>query len=118
MLGVLAWKQREGWPPRAAWPGIVASGLLWFGVYMVALNWGEQKVDAGTAAMVVSLGPLVIALLSGWFLKEGFPRSLVSGVTVSLVGVVVVGIATSDVGYASVAGYCSACWLRCRSLPR
>ena len=24
---------------------------------MVSLNWGEQKVDAGTAAMVVSLGP-------------------------------------------------------------
>ncbi len=104
VLGVLAWKQREGWPPRAAWPGIVASGLLWFGVYMVALNWGEQKVDAGTAAMVVSLGPLVIALLSGWFLKEGFPRGLLAGVTVSLAGVVVVGIATSGAGHASVAG--------------
>jgi drug/metabolite transporter (DMT)-like permease len=72
---------------------------------MVALNWGEQKVDAGTAAMVVSLGPVVVALLSGWMLKEGFPRGLLAGVTVSFGGVVVVGIATSSgSGRASAAG--------------
>lgn len=41
---------------------------------MVALNWGEQQVDAGTAAMVVNIGPVLIALLGGWLLKEGFPR--------------------------------------------
>jgi drug/metabolite transporter (DMT)-like permease len=68
VLGLVAWARREGWPPRAAWPGIVASGVLWFGVYMVALNWGEQKVDAGTAAMVVGVGPVIIALLGGWLL--------------------------------------------------
>lgn len=62
--------RREGLPPRAAWPGIALSGLLWFGLYMVALNWGEQKVDAGTAAMVVNIGPMLIALLGGWLLRE------------------------------------------------
>jgi len=104
VLGVVAWHRREPWPPRAAWPGIVASGFLWFGVYMVALNWGEQKLDAGTAAMVVSLGPVIVALLSGWLLKEGFPRGLMTGLVVSLAGVVVVGIATSRAGHASTAG--------------
>jgi drug/metabolite transporter (DMT)-like permease len=48
---------RQGLPPRAAWPGIVVSGVIWFGIYMVALNWGEQLVDAGTAAMLVNVGP-------------------------------------------------------------
>jgi drug/metabolite transporter (DMT)-like permease len=104
VLGLVSLLRREGWPARAAWPGIVASGLLWFGVYMVALNWGEQKVDAGTAAMVVNIGPVVVALLSGWLLKEGFPRSLLLGLAVSFAGVVVVGIATSGGGGAPVTG--------------
>jgi EamA-like transporter family len=46
VLGLVSLGRREGWPPRAAWPGIAAAGVLWFGVYTVALNWGEQKVDA------------------------------------------------------------------------
>jgi drug/metabolite transporter (DMT)-like permease len=95
VLGVISLSQRPGWPPRAAWPGIVATGALWFGVYMVALNWGEQHVDAGTAAMVVNVGPILIALLSGWLLREGLRRSLLLGITVSFAGVILVGIATS-----------------------
>jgi drug/metabolite transporter (DMT)-like permease len=63
----------DGVPPRAAWPGILGSGLLWFGLYMVVLNWGERHVDAGTAAMLVNIGPILIALLGGWLLREGSP---------------------------------------------
>ncbi|MGH8880031.1 MAG: EamA family transporter, partial [Stackebrandtia sp.] len=60
------WAIRGGGLPRkAAWPGILITGVLWFGLYMVALNWGEQEVDAGTAAMVVNVGPVLIALLGG-----------------------------------------------------
>ena len=95
VLGVISLIRRAGWPPRAAWPGIVATGALWFGVYMVALNWGEQHVDAGTAAMVVNVGPILIALLSVWLLREGLRRSLLLGITVSFAGVILVGIATS-----------------------
>lgn len=96
--------RREGWPPRAAWPGIVASGVLWFGVYMVALNWGEQEVDAGTAAMVVNVGPVLIALLGGWLLKEGFRPRVLAGIAVSFSGAVVVGFSMSGDGDASVLG--------------
>src|SRR5689334_17947081 len=74
----------DGWPPRAAWPGILGSGVLWFGLYMITLNWGEREVDAGTAAMVVTIGPILIALLGGWLLREGFPRRLGAGMAVSL----------------------------------
>ncbi|GII03914.1 DMT family transporter [Planobispora takensis] len=87
--------RREGWPPRAAWPGIAGAGVLWFGLYMVVLNWGEQEVDAGTAAMVVNVGPVLIALLGGWLLREGFPRSLLAGMAVSFAGAVVVGVSMS-----------------------
>ena len=96
--------RREGLPPRAAWPGIAASGVLWFGVYMVALNWGEQEVDAGTAAMVVNVGPVLIALLGGWLLKEGFRPRVLAGIAVSFSGAVVVGFSMSGGGHASVLG--------------
>lgn len=104
VLGLILLVRREGWPPRAAWPGILGTGVLWFGIYMVALNWGEQQVDAGTAAMVVNIGPIVVALLAGWLLHEGFPPRLLAGLAVSFAGAVVVGISMSDGGRASLFG--------------
>ncbi|RCG16761.1 EamA family transporter [Streptomyces reniochalinae] len=96
--------RREGLPPRAAWPGIATSGVLWFGGYMVALNWGERLVDAGTAAMVVNVGPVLVALLAGRFLKEGFPPRLMAGITVSFAGAVTVGLSVSRGGGSSPLG--------------
>jgi len=103
-LGAVCLVRREGWPPRAAWPAVAGSGVLWFGIYMVALNWGEREVDAGTAALVINIGPVLIALLSGWLLKEGFPRRLLVGLAVSFVGAVVVGLSVSGGGHASILG--------------
>jgi len=62
-------------------------------VYSVALNWGEQRVDAGTAALVVNIGPVLIALLSGWLLGEGFPGRLMAGVALVSAGSGVAGLA-------------------------
>ncbi|MFL6119374.1 DMT family transporter [Actinophytocola sp.] len=104
VLVLLLVVRREGWPPQGAWPGIVVSGVLWFGAYMVLLNWGEQEVDAGTAAMVVNVGPVLIALLSGWLLREGFKPRVLAGIAVSFVGAVVVGLSMSGEGHASVLG--------------
>lgn len=104
VLGVLWLVRREGLPPRGAWPGIVTAGVLWFGAYMVALNWGEQLVDAGTAALVVNIGPLLIALLGGWLLQEGVSSRLVAGLAVSFTGAAVVGLSMSGEGRASVGG--------------
>ncbi|MFD0361334.1 DMT family transporter [Nocardia sp. GCM10030253] len=94
----------EGMPARAAWRGILISGVLWFGVYMVALNWGEQYVDAGTAAMVINIGPVLIAVLSGLVLGEGFPARLMAGIAVSFTGAVVVGLSNSGGGGNAVLG--------------
>jgi drug/metabolite transporter (DMT)-like permease len=104
VLGAVWLARGEGWPPRAAWPGIAGTGVLWFGVYMVTLNWGERHVDAGTAAMVVNIGPVVIAVLGGWLLREGFPRRLLAGLAVSFGGAVVVGLSESGGGNAPLLG--------------
>ncbi|WP_049569901.1 DMT family transporter [Streptomyces sp. SBT349] len=96
--------RRVGLPPRAAWPGILLSGAVWFGAYMVTLNWGEREVDAGTASMIVNVGPILIALLSRRLLGEGLPRRLVAGMAVSFAGAAVVGVSTSDAENASALG--------------
>lgn len=75
---------------------VVAAGVLWFGAYNVALNAAEQLVDAGTAAMLVSVGPLLIVLLAGITLREGFPQRLVIGSAVAFAGAIVIGLATSS----------------------
>ncbi|MEU0600523.1 DMT family transporter [Streptomyces sp. NPDC006393] len=103
-LGVIWLVRREGWPPRAAWRGIAISGLLWFGFYMVALNWGEQEVDAGTAALVVNVGPLLIALLGARLLGDPMPPRLLAGMAVSFAGAVTVGLSMSGEGGSSVLG--------------
>src|SRR5215472_10048870 len=104
VLGVVWLARGEGWPPRAAWPGIAGAGVLWFGVYMVALNLGERHVDAGTAAMIINVGPVVIAVLGGWLLREGFPRRLLAGLAVSFAGAAVVAVSESGGGGASLLG--------------
>ena len=104
VLGVFAAVRRVGLPPRAAWPGILISGVLWFGGYMVFLNWGEREVDAGTAALVVNVGPILIALLGARLLQERASRSLWAGIAVSFAGTVVVGVSMSGGGGSSVLG--------------
>lgn len=98
LLGVFVLLQRGRLPGRRDWPGIVVCGVLWFGLYNLALNAAEQRVDAGTAAMLVNIGPILIALLAGWLLREGFPRALVAGCAVAFAGAVVIGLATSERG--------------------
>ena len=73
VLGAFVLLRRESLPPRQAWRGIAICGVLWFGLYNVALNEAEKRVDAGTAAMLVNTGPILIAILAGLILHEGFP---------------------------------------------
>ncbi|MGN2636362.1 DMT family transporter [Nocardia takedensis] len=91
-------------PPRETWRAVAISGVLWFGVYMVALNWGERHVDAGTAAMVINTGPVMIAVLGGLVLGEGFPPRLLAGMAVSFGGAVVVGLSNGGDGGSAVLG--------------
>jgi drug/metabolite transporter (DMT)-like permease len=95
-LGTLVAVRGDAWPPRTALPRLLACGLLWFGAYNVLLNAAEQRVDAGTAAMLVNVGPVILAVLAGVLLHEGFPRSLLTGCAIAFAGAVVIGLATSE----------------------
>lgn len=91
-------------PTGREWALITLCGVAWFGVYNVALNAAEQRVDAGTTAMLVNIGPILIALFAGLLLGEGFPRWLVIGAGVAFGGAVLVGAATANTDTADVLG--------------
>ena len=80
---------------RRDWLVIAASGAIWFGAYFTILNAGERLVDAGTAAMLVNVGPILIATFAGLFLGEGFPPRLMVGMAIAFAGTLVIGVATS-----------------------
>ncbi|MDN3352030.1 DMT family transporter [Actinomadura sp. DC4] len=103
---VLARRGKGAVPPIrwSAWPRLVTCGVLWFGLYNVTLNEAERHVDAGTAAMLVNIGPLLVAVLAGAVLREGFPRPLVGGLLISFAGVVVIGMSSSSGGRADAWG--------------
>ena len=95
-LGVMVVVRRQPLLRRADIPGLLVCGVLWFGAYNLVLNQAERTVDAGTAAMLVNTGPVFVAILSGLFLHEGFPRRLVVGCIIGFGGAVIIGFATSD----------------------
>ena len=104
-LGVLLLVTGRRWvrPSPGEWGLLAACGVGWFAVYNVALNAAEQHLDAGTTAMLVNIGPILIALFAGLLLGEGFPHRLVAGLAVAFAGVVLIGSATGG-GDADVGG--------------
>lgn len=103
-LGLFMLVRRESLPRGRSLLLTVGCGVLWFGVYNVALNAAERRVDAGIAALLVNVGPILIAVLAGFALREGFPPRLLLGCVVSFAGAAVIGIAVSRHGVNQVWG--------------
>ena len=85
-------------PTGREWLLIVVFGIAWFAAYNVSLNIAEHTLDAGTTAMIVNIGPLLIALGAGVFLGDGIPRWLLIGAGVAFLGVVLIGISSGITG--------------------
>jgi drug/metabolite transporter (DMT)-like permease len=100
VLGLLLAAAGRPWvaPTRREWGLLTVCGVGWFGVYNLALNAAEQHLDAGTTAMLVNVGPILIAVLAGLWLGEGFPRWLVVGLVVAFAGVLLIGLASRGAG--------------------
>ena len=96
--------RRERLPARPATIPIALFGVLFLGGYSVTLNAAERHADAGTSAMIVNTGPLLIAVLAGVFLREGLPRPLLAGCCVALGGCLLIGLETTTSG-ANASGF-------------
>ena len=95
LLAVVVAVVRPAFPKTAAlWAHMVALGFLvqvvYFGLTMVAL---EQGMSAGAVAVIASLQPIVVALLSGPVLRERVLRAQWIGFGLALIGALVVILA-------------------------
>ena len=92
LLGLVLIGRRWVRMTRREWLPVIGFGVLWFGGYNVALNIAEHTLDAGTTAMIVNIGPILLALGAGLFLREGLPKWVLIGAGVAMVGVILIGI--------------------------
>jgi len=72
------------------WGAVVLFGLLQNGVYLGANFVAMQWIEAGLAAIIASMLPLTVALLSWVFFKERLPKLGVTGLFAGLAGVLII----------------------------
>ncbi|KQS00951.1 multidrug transporter [Williamsia sp. Leaf354] len=94
-LAVIALRYRRPLPRGRALGLVIGYGVAWFGGYTVLLNWAEQHLDAGTAALLVNFAPIIVAVFAGLFMAEGFPRPLVVGMVIAFAGVLLIAFGGS-----------------------
>lgn len=97
-LGLVVLARGVRRPSRRDWPALITIGVLWYGLYNVSLNAGELRVDAGTAALLIQLSPVLVAVLAVLFLGERASVWLGVGLLLALAGVVLIGFSTSPGG--------------------
>ncbi|MED1567707.1 DMT family transporter [Bacillus paramycoides] len=68
-------------------PVIFIFGALGFTIYHIALNYGEQNVNAGPASLIVSVTPILTAILASVFMNEKMKLNGWIGGVISLVGI-------------------------------
>lgn len=80
-------------PDRRDLAVIFLAGFLGITVYHVSLNYGEQTVQAGAAALLISTSPVFTAMFSTRFLGERLTSWGWIGITIAFAGAVVIAFA-------------------------
>src|SRR5512141_2464375 len=63
VLGLVVLPKLRALPQGREWWPILAYGVMWFGGYNVALNAAEHLLDAGTAALLINVNPILVAIM-------------------------------------------------------
>ena len=108
LLVLIGYGRRSPTPDRRDWLRLVAIGILGAPVYHLALNFGETRITAAAAGVLVSTSPVLTAALSALFLRERFTAAKAMGVAVAFAGVLLVilfGGGGSNGGRMSWAGF-------------
>lgn len=84
---------KEGALPRLTWRqtlAVVLLGMTGVAAYNLFFFEGLKTVEAGRAALIVALNPVVIAVLSAWLFGERLQRLQVVGIALSVLGAAIV----------------------------
>ncbi|MES9663627.1 EamA family transporter [Bacillus cereus] len=77
-------------------PVIFIFGALGFTIYHIALNYGEKSVNAGPASFIVSITPILTAILASVFLNEKMKFNGWIGGVISLIGIAFLSLSQGD----------------------
>ncbi len=99
VLAAYALMTRLKRPRREDLGRIVLAGLLGITIYHIALNFGERTVQSGAAALIISLSPVVTAMLSTRFLGERLAPWGWAGIAISFLGVTLVAFGEAEGGF-------------------
>lgn len=92
VLILFALATRMKLPDRADLPKIGLAGFLGISVYHVALNFGEVTVQAGAASLLISAGPVFVAILSTILLHERLTWIGWGGILLAFCGVGLIAV--------------------------
>jgi drug/metabolite transporter (DMT)-like permease len=95
VLAAYALITRMRLPSREDLPRILVAGLLGITGYHLALNFGEVRVAAGAASLLIAAGPVFTAILSFVFLRERLTLVGWLGIAVAFAGVAVISLGQS-----------------------
>lgn len=82
-------------PAKADLGRVVLAGLLGITIYHIALNFGERTVQSGAAAVLISLSPVITAVLATRFLGERLAPWGWVGIGISFAGGILVAMGES-----------------------
>ncbi|RJQ67518.1 EamA/RhaT family transporter [Pseudonocardiaceae bacterium YIM PH 21723] len=94
----LALRHRLPLPRGRALGFVLGYGALWFGAYAVLIAWAERHLDAGTAALLVNIAPILVTVVAGFVFRDGFPRPVIIGMLVAFTGVVIIAFGSEGSG--------------------
>ncbi|PEQ47731.1 EamA family transporter [Bacillus cereus] len=77
-------------------PAIFIFGALGFTIYHIALNYGEKTVNAGSASLIVSVTPIVTAILASVFLNDKMKLNGWLGGVISFAGIALISFSQGD----------------------
>jgi drug/metabolite transporter (DMT)-like permease/GNAT superfamily N-acetyltransferase len=86
-MGVLAIATRMRLPHRADLPRIMLAALFGITFYHLGFTFGETRVSASAASLIIASGPIWTALLAVWFLRERLNAWGWAGVALAFSGV-------------------------------
>lgn len=91
-LGLLLWRQQRGIPAldRADWGRVLGMGATGILAYNLCFFHGLQHIQAGRAALVIAINPVLIGLAAWALLGERLSRLRLAGMAIAGAGCVTV----------------------------
>ena len=91
-LFIMLFKKETLLPKKRDLPIFFLLGLLGYTIYHTALNFGEMRVSAGTASLIIATAPAFTSIVAFIILKDRLRFLAWLGIAISFVGVVLIVI--------------------------